>query len=107
MKMAAITSLLAVGLFVSAGLLMHGLRISCAQLTGGHSAVETMMCTNLSEICPCNANRLHVIASKALECGTSQELATVATLPIIKPPIGVTLEQVIDVQMQFRNTNTI
>ena len=75
---------------------VHEPHMSSAQLTGGHDAVETKMCVDLPSICPCNAHHLDVTAgSAALVCGASQTVASMATLPTIKPPSGVTLDQVI------------
>ena len=74
--------------------------MSSAQLTGGHNDVETKMCEDLPNICPCNAHHLDVTAGDAaLVCGASQTRASMATLPTIKPPTGVTLDQVFIIQI--------
>lgn len=80
---------------ISASFLHYGPHTASAQMTGGHIAVETMMCADLPSTCPCNANKLQVIASNALVCGASQTRASIMALPTIKPPIGVTLDQVL------------
>ena len=85
-------------LSISAYIFEHGPHMSSAQMTGGNIAVETMMCSNLPNICPCNANNLQVSASKALVCGASQKIATMAALPAIQPPTGVTIDQVFDIE---------
>ena len=75
---------------------VHEPHMSSAQIAGGHDAVETKMCEDLPSMCPCNAHHLDVTAGDAaLVCGASQTRASMATLPTIKPPTGVTLDQVI------------
>ena len=79
---------------------VHEPHMSSAQMTGGHDAVEKKMCEDLPSICPCNARHLDVTAgSAALVCGASQAVASMATLPTIKPPTGVTLDQVFIIQI--------
>ena len=79
---------------------VHEAHMSSAQMTGGHDAVEKKMCEDLPSICPCNAHHLDVTADNAaLVCGASQTVASMATLPTIKPPTGVTLDQVFIIQI--------
>ena len=83
---------------------VHQPHMSSAELTGGHDAVEKEMCEgDLPDICPCNAHHLDVTAGDAaLVCGASQTRASMATLPTIKPPTGVTLDQVFTIQICVR-----
>ena len=75
---------------------VHEPHMSSALLTDGHTAVGKKMCEDLPSICPCNAHHLHVTAGNAaLVCGASQTMASMATLPTIKPPTGVKLDKVI------------
>ena len=80
----------------------HGpLYMAGAATADEHADVEKMMCEDLPSMCPCNAKNLQVnlqvsgaVEGTAMECGDSQTRADMAALPIIKPPTGVTLDQV-------------
>ena len=75
----------------------HGLHnMASAAKAEEHAHVEKVMCEDMMSMCPCNARNLQVSiqAGGALKCGDSQIRADMAALPIIKPPIGVTLEEV-------------
>ena len=83
--------------FVSRTLIFAmGLCMVSAAMAEEHAAVEKIMCNDLPSMCPCNARNLQVClqAGGALECGDSQTREDMSTLPIIKPPTGVTLDPV-------------
>ena len=77
----------------------HGLHLAYAATAGEHADVETMMCDDMPSMCPCNARNLQVnlLAGGAMKCGHSQNVSDMETLPIIKPPTGVMLEQVLHI----------
>ena len=81
----------------------HGLHNMAGAATAGeHAHVEKIMCEDMPSMCPCNAHNLQVNlqSGRALVCGESQIRADMYTVPIIHPPIGVTLEQVWEIQSQ-------
>ena len=77
-----------------------GLCKASAATAHEHAVEEKMMCKDLPSMCPCSANNLQVSlhGGDALECGGSQTRADMATLPLIKPPTGVTLGPVRHIQ---------